>query len=966
MPESRNSVQDIWGERTPFKGQGKWPERVDYRATDKPERWVQSACVLCSNGCGIDIGVKQGRIVGVRGRAIDPVNKGRLGPKGLNAWEANHSPERLTVPLIRKQGSFEETTWDEAMDLIVRRTRDIRERYTASAIGFYTTGQLFLEEYYTLGVIGKAGLGTPHMDGNTRLCTATSAAALKETFGSDGQPSCYFDVDETQCIVHVGHNISSTDTVLWMRVLDRQRGPNPPKLIVVDPRKTTTAKEADIHLAPRLGTNVALLNAILNEIIRHGWTDEDFIAYHTVGFEELKRVVADYSPEHAATITGVPAEQIKAAAFVIGQAKTLVCTCLQGVYQSNQATAAAVQVNNINLIRGMIGRPGCGVLQMNGQPTAQNTRETGADGDLPVFRNWDNPKHVEELARIWNVEAPTIPHWAPPTHALQIFRYCETGSIRMLWIQATNPAVSMPNLPRIRTLLSNPELFVVVQDAFMTETAEFADVVLPAAIWGEKMGCFTNVDRTVHISHKAVEPPGEAKSDFDIFLDFARRMDFRDKDGAPLIKWSTPEQAFEAWKACTRGRPCDYTGLTYRKLSQGSGVPWPCNAAHPDGEHWPYKDLVFPTDVGTCETFGHDLITGAVVSPEKYRADNPAGRAILKPAEYVPPSEAADRQYPYLLTTGRLVHHFHTRTKTGRAAELQAAAPDETIQIAAEDASKLRIKEGDWVRITSRRGSIEAQADIGDIAPGHVFVSFHFGYWDNPGRARAVNELTLYEWDAVSKQPHFKYAAVKLKKVSNPSLDQPESVDLHPENHSGSAVGHMAQRAGELAGGVITAIEQKLKPERSHIADYVGLLDESEKRLVKAFQQVRSTHPDEPDIGPLCKLFGEWSTEAEAMLKPFVARYGERKQGEPNRLDKALLVKRKQGGFDMLRDLHDLWLLVNESMISLNVLEQAARALRDQQLLETLKKMQDRNQRQQSWLTTRISQAAPQTLVVPV
>ena len=277
MPESRDSIQDIWGERTPFRGQGKWPERVDFRVHDEPEQWIQSACVLCSNGCGIDIGVKQGRIVGVRGRATDAVNKGRLGPKGLNGWEANHSPDRLTSPLIRKQGSLQEATWDEAMDLIVRRTRDIRERYTASAIGFYTTGQLFLEEYYTLGVIGKAGLGTPHMDGNTRLCTATSAAALKETFGSDGQPGCYFDIDETECIVHVGHNISSTDTVLWMRVLDRRRGPNPPKLIVIDPRKTATAKEADIHLAPRLGTNVALLNAILNVIIREGWIDQRFI-----------------------------------------------------------------------------------------------------------------------------------------------------------------------------------------------------------------------------------------------------------------------------------------------------------------------------------------------------------------------------------------------------------------------------------------------------------------------------------------------------------------------------------------------------------------------------------------------------------------------------------------------------------------------------------------------------------------
>lgn len=966
MPESRNSIQDIWGDRTPFRGQGQWPERVDYRVSEEPDRWVQSACVLCSNGCGLDIAVRQGRIVGVRGRASDAVNRGRLGPKGLHGWEANHSADRLTRPLIRKQGALQEATWDEAMDLIVQRTNDVRERYTASAIGFYTSGQLFLEEYYTLGMIGKAGLGTPHMDGNTRLCTATAAAALKETFGSDGQPGSYFDVDETDCIVHVGHNIASTDTVLWMRVLDRRQGPNPPKLIVIDPRETATAKEADIHLAPRLGTNVALLNAILNVIIREGWIDQSFIEEHTVGFEELKMVIGEYPPEHGAAISGVPAEQIEAAARLIGEAKTLVSTCLQGLYQSNQATAAAVQVNNINLVRGMIGRPGCGILQMNGQPTAQNTREAGADGDLPGFRNWDNEEHIKELASIWNVDASIIPHWAPPTHAMQIFRYCETGSIRMLWIQATNPAVSMPNLSRMRKILGNRNLFVVVQDAFMTETAEFADVVLPSALWGEKTGCFTNVDRTVHISDKAIEPPGEAKSDLDIFFDFARRMDFRDKDGQPLIKWRTPQEVFEGWKACTRGRPCDYTGLSYDKLSKGSGIPWPCNEEHPDGEPRPYKSLVFPTDADYCETFGHDLTTGGMVSPEKYRASNPAGRAILKPAKYLPPTEEPDKQYPFFLTTGRVVHQFHTRTKTGRAPQLKAASADVFVQISLKDASELHIKDGDWVRISSRRGSIEAQASIGEIEPGHAFVPFHFGYWDNPGRARAANELTLFEWDPVSKQPHFKYAAVKLKKISKPSLSQPETVELHPEDRPASSMAHLAEQAGELATTVITGVEKKLKPERAHLADYIGLLGESEKRLVKGFEQVRKTHSDEPDVDSLCKLFASWSTEAESMLEAFVSKYGERQEGEPKRLDKALLVKRKQGGFDMLRDFHDLWLLVNESMMSLNVLKQAARALRDRQLLDVLNHMQDRNERQLIWLQTRINQAAPQVLVVPL
>jgi anaerobic selenocysteine-containing dehydrogenase len=319
----------------------------------------------------------------------------------------------------------------------------------------------------------------------------------------------------------------------------------------------------------------------------------------------------------------------------------------------------------------MIGRPGATVFQMNGQPTAQNTRETGADGTLPGFRNFENPAHVDDLAALWNVDPLTIPHWAPPTHAMQIFRYAEEGSIRFLWITATNPAVSLPELHRIRSILAQERLFVVVSDAFLTETAQLADVVLPAAIWGEKTGTFTNADRTVHISHKAVEAPGEARSDLDIFLDYARRMQFKDKDGAPLIKWSDPEGAFEAFKQVTRGRPCDYSGLTYAKLSAGSGLQWPCNDQHPDGAERLYTEGVFNTDADYCETFGHDLITGAALTSEQYRAKNPAGKAVIKAADYVPPAEQPDGEYPFWLTTGRLVYHFHTRTKTGRAPALQ-------------------------------------------------------------------------------------------------------------------------------------------------------------------------------------------------------------------------------------------------------------------------------------------------------
>jgi len=959
--ESRDSVADIWGERTPYAGQDRWPVRVDQRTLEEPERWVQSACVLCSNGCGCDIGVKDGRIVGVRGRADDVVNRGRLGPKGLHGWEANNSPDRLTHPLVRRNGRLEPASWDEAMQMIVDRTRQVKQEYSAGAIGFYTSGQLFLEEYYTLGIIGKAGLGTPHMDGNTRLCTATAAAALKETFGSDGQPGSYFDIDETDCILMVGHNMSSTDTVLWSRVLDRRRHAGPPQLIVIDPRKTVTAREADLHLAPRIGTNVAVLNGLLHLLIANGHVDRAFVDKHTMGFDDLAKLVAEYPPERVEEITRVPAADLRRAAEMIGASSMLVSTCLQGVYQSNQATAAAVQVNNLNLVLGRIGRPGCGILQMNGQPTSQNTRETGADGDLPGFRNWDNIEHIEDLARVWNVDPAIIPHWTPPTHSMQIFRYCETGSIRMLWIQATNPAVSLPHLERIRNILQKPELFVVVQDAFLTETAQLADVVLPAALWGEKTGCFTNVDRTVHISHKAVEPPGEARSDFDIFVDFARRMDFRDKDGAPLVKWSTPEQAFEAWKDCTRGRPCDYTGLSYEKLGRGPGIPWPCNAEHPDGSPRIYEDLVFPTHADYCESYGHDLVTGAPVQAQPYRADDPGGRAVFKGAHYIAPFEEPDADYPFFLTTGRLVYHFHTRTKTGRAPALAEAAPDDHVQIADEDAARLGIADGDWVRLGSRRGSIEARAQVGGMAAGEVFVSFHFGYWDEPGRERAANELTIYEWDPVSKQPHYKYAAVRLEKIAAPASKQPERMDPAEPGVADTAskgIVHAVKKAFEEG-------KQKAHPPRAHIADYLGLLQESERRLVKAFDQLRTTHPDEPDIGPLSSLFADWSRASAEALQPFVDRYGERQEGEPERLDHALLKQRHQGGFDMLRDLHDLWLLVNESMVSLDVVEQAARALHDKEFEAAIGRIKHQNQRQRDWLHGRIRQAAPQTLVVP-
>ncbi|WP_436772294.1 molybdopterin oxidoreductase family protein [Yinghuangia sp. YIM S09857] len=828
---SSDRIADPWGVRTPYAPGSTWPTRTDEFlqpgvASADVERWVQTASILHSDGDAMDIAVRDGRMVGVRGRPVDRVNRGRLGPKDLFGWQANASRDRLTRPLVREGGRLTECDWDTAMDRIAAETRAQLDARGPGAIGFYTSGQLFLEEYYTLSVVAHAGIGTNHVDGNTRLCTATAAESLKESFGCDGQPGSYEDIDHADTIALFGHNMAETQPVLWMRVLDRLAGPRPPRLVCVDPRPTPVAKAAAVHLAPRSGTNVALLNALLHELIRTGRVDHAYLAAHTVGFDELRSRVAECPPSWAAPICDVPEEAIREAAAIIGSAQRLVSTVLQGVYQSHQATAAAVQVNNLHLVRGMLGRPGCGVLQMNGQPTAQNTRECGADGDLPGFRNWQNDEHVADLARVWNVAPEAVPHDAPPTPAMDIFRKAEQGEIRLLWISGTNPAVSLPELARIRAILGQERLFTVVQDLFLTETAQYADVVLPAATWGEKTGTFTNADRTVHLSDKAVEPPGEARSDLDIFLDFARRMDFRDRDGRPLVGWHDPESAFEAWKRCSAGRPCDYTGISYDGLRGGSGIQWPCNDEHPEGTPRLYTDGISWAGADECETYGKDLATGDPVTEAEYRARNPDGKAVVKAAEYLPPDEETSAEYPLQLNTGRTLYHFHTRTKTGRVRQLRDAAPEVWVELSAATARALGAREGDLVEVASRRGALRGRLRVTEMRDGMVFVPFHYGYWDTPaGRGpegdqggRAANEVTVTDWDPVSKQPIYKTAAARVDLVESgdgtpaPAPTTTASAPAEPHGVPATEGGAGAVAAYEVGGRDGTSIKAAAKP----------------------------------------------------------------------------------------------------------------------------------------------------------
>ena len=807
-------IAEPWGPRTPYHPGQAWPARTDTFLApgvdaSQVERWVRTASLLHSDGDAMDIAVAGGRIVGVRGRAADRVNRGRLGPKDLYGWQANHSADRLTTPLVREGGRLVECDWDTAMDRVADRTRQLLKEHGPGSIGFYTSGQLFLEEYYTLAVIARAGIGTNHLDGNTRLCTATAGEALKESFGCDGQPGSYADLDHADVIALFGHNVAETQPVLWMRVLDRLAGAEPPRLLVVDPRRTVPAAHAAAHLAPRPGTNLALMNALVHEVIRRPAVDDAYVRDHTVGLEELAAAVAECTPQWAAKICDVPVGDIVHAADLITGAERLTSTVLQGFYQSHQATAASVQVNNLHLLRGMLGRPGCGVLQMNGQPTAQNTRECGADGDLPGFRNWADKQHVAELAKLWNVEPEQIPHWGPPTHAMQILRYAEQGSVKMLWISGTNPAVSLPDLHRVRSILSQDRLFTVVQDIFLSETAELADVVLPAATWGEKTGCFTNADRTVHLSEKAVEPPGIARPDLDIFLDFARRMNFRDRDGQPLIAWADAEAAFEAWKACSAGRPCDYTGLSHARLrAEPSGIQWPCNDEHPDGTERLYSDGRFWAKPGECETYGKDLETGASFTETEYRARNPEGKAVLRSAAYSPPPEEPDERYPLWLTTGRTLYQFHTRTKTSRAPQLNRAAPQVWVEMSADEAERRGLAEGDLAEVVSARGALRARVRIANVRDGVLFVPFHYGYFDVPDGApagrdragRAANEATVTAWDPASKQPLFKTCAARIALVERAVGDAAEAAPA-PTTTASAPAGPSADRVPPTVGG---------------------------------------------------------------------------------------------------------------------------------------------------------------------
>ncbi|MGE5385978.1 MAG: molybdopterin oxidoreductase family protein [Betaproteobacteria bacterium] len=727
----------------------------------EPDRWVHSACILCSNGCGLDIAVKDGHIVGVRGDPRHPVNFGHLGPKGENGWVANNSSRRGTTPMIRrgKGGVLEPVGWPEAMDFFIEKFRGAWSLGHEN-LACYNSGQLTIEEFYTLGKLWRGGLQSSNIDGNTRLCTATSATGLMANFGADGPVASYVDIDQADLLCLYGHNVAEVQTVLWERMLAAKQN-HGARIIVADPRKSPTVRQgADLHLQLRGGTNVALMNGIIHLLIAHGWIDRDFIGRHTVGFEALDVVAREYPPERVAEICGIPRQQLETAAEWIGTTPRMVSTVLQGFYQSVEATASSSLVNSVHLLTGAIGKPGSGPLLMAGQPSAMSNREAGADGSYPGYRNPHNSKHMRELCEMWNIDFDQF-HPEVPKDILTMMETAERGEIEFMWVIGTNPLVSLPDQNRTQKILE--KLFVVVQDPFIdAESVALADIYFPAAMWGEKTGCVTNADRSVNLLLKAVEPPGEARSDFDIVIEVAQRLGLKDKDGAPLVAFREPKDAFEEWRRVSKGRPCDYSGMTYELILQMGAVRWPCNAQHPRGTERLYEDFSFWTGIDQCESYGADFLTGNKHTRADYERIDPKGKAFLKPAHWRRQPNPVTEEFPYLLITGRVVYHFHTRTKTGHSEALNRRVPHAYVEIHPDDAQRLGIDLGDRVEITSPHGRWEGPAMVVDtVRPGELFVPFHFGHGD-----QSANQHTWYARDPVSQQPQLKSSPVAIRRLS--------------------------------------------------------------------------------------------------------------------------------------------------------------------------------------------------------
>lgn len=705
-------------------GLGKVPTRL------KPDATTRVVCGFCSTGCGLDVHLRKGEAINLSPNTDYPVNLGMACPKGWEALTPLRANDRATTPLVRNaRGKFEATSWEPALELMVSRFKAIQAKHGDESVAFLSTGQIVTEEMAFLGALAKFGMGMVHGDGNTRQCMATSVAAYKQSFGFDAPPYTYQDFEESEVIVLVGSNLCIAHPIMWERIC---RNKNQPAIVVIDPRKTETAMAATHHLPLRPKSDLHLFYGLARLLIENGWVDRNFLDAHTNGYDEFAAHVQPYTLERVAGETGLAAEEIARVAGLLKPGRRVSFWWTMGVNQGHEATRTAQSIINLALMGRHVGKPGSGANSITGQCNAMGSRLFSNTTNLLGGHDFANAEHRKKVAEAAGIDESHIPRQGSLAYD-QILEKILSGHIKGLWIIATNPAHSWINQHYFEDVAGRLD-FLVVQDMYSTtETARLAHLVLPSASWAEKEGTFINSERRFGLVKKVCRAPGQALADFHIFRLVAEAWGCGDM----FREWSSPEAVFQILKRCSRGQPCDITGISgYDMLDREGGVQWPL----PEGEsaRAPARERRLFAD-------------GAFFHSDK--------RARFCFDEPRPVPEATNGKFPLVLLTGRgSSSQWHTGTRTNKSPVLRRLAPtDLYVEINPSDARARGVAPSEWVDVVSQRGTVRARVFITQgVKPGQVFMPMHYD---------TMNRLTFPAFDPHSRQPAYKHCAVEVTRI---------------------------------------------------------------------------------------------------------------------------------------------------------------------------------------------------------
>ena len=684
---------------------------------------VLTTCIYCGAGCSLYLQVLDGKVVGVLPAKQHPISEGKLCIKGWNAHAFIHHEDRLTRPLIRDNGTFREASWDEALTLVADRLREVRATHGADAIAFLTSAKCTNEENYLLQKFARVVIGTNNVDHCARLCHSPTVAGLAATFGSGAMTNSIPELEKADCILVTGSNTTETHPLVATRILRAvEKGA---RLIVVDPRDIQIARFAALHLRQRPGSDVAWLNGMMNVIISERLEDKEFIAERTEGFEELKAAVAEYTPERVETITGIPADELRQAARLYADAESAAIVYAMGITQHTTGVDNVISCANLAMLTGNVGRPSTGVNPLRGQNNVQGACDVGALPNVyPGYQPVASPEIRQKFERAWGSTSGL----KAGLTVTEMIDAAGDGRLRALYVMAENPMLSDPDINHARQCLKQID-FLVVQDIFLSETAELAHVVLPGVSFAEKDGTFTATDRRVQLVRQAIEPLGEARPDWQIICELAKRMqDAGCKQDAPYAGWNYAHPS-EIMAEIATLTPI-YGGVSYGRLETGEALQWP---------------LPSPDHPGT---------------PYLHKGQFSRGKGKFHAVTFKEPAELPDEEFPLMLTTGRIMFQFHTGTMTRRSEKLEQEVSEAYVEISAQDADALGIGKSERVRIVSRRGEIEARAWVTRrVPPGVVFIPFHFA-------EAAANALTHAALDPMAKIPEYKVCAVRVERIA--------------------------------------------------------------------------------------------------------------------------------------------------------------------------------------------------------